>query len=176
MVKCFFRQIQVPFLFPSRLRSKTQLVVVHTTMYTKHKERTTLCSYQLLSSSFRRSCTYVTVAVLVHFCPKNMENIVAIQSIKSVKVHEFFIFYIDSFSKCCNLKTVLFFEEKQKESQIGTNTRYFMDKILKFRTLCVRRGASRNRRARSSVLCRDQRALYAFQVVICKKSIKMSKI
>ena len=77
MVKCFFRQIQVPFLFPSRLRSKTQLVVVHTTMYTKHKERTTLWSYQLLSSSFRRSCTYVTVAVLVNFCPKNMENIVA---------------------------------------------------------------------------------------------------
>lgn len=52
MVKCFFKQIQVPFLFPSRLRSRTQLVEVHTTMYTKHKERTTLCSYQLLSTVF----------------------------------------------------------------------------------------------------------------------------
>ena len=33
-----------------------------------------------------------------------------------ILVHEFLIFYIDSFSNCCNLKTVFIFEEKPKES------------------------------------------------------------
>ena len=83
-----------------------------------------------------------------------------------ILLHEFLIFYIDSFSNCCNLKTVFIFEEKPKESQIETNTRYILygqnfeiSDIV--RTL---RGIAQQARAFQRSLQRPAHALYADQV------------
>ena len=106
---------------------------------------------------------------------KNRENIVAIwASIKSVKY--------DSSPWIFNILHWQFFELLQlsflKKSQKSLRLKqiqdtYFMDKTLKFRTLCVRWGASRNRRARSSVVCRDQRALCTlFRRLLARKVSK----
>ena len=120
---------------------------------------------------------------------KNRENIVAIwASIKSVKYDSSpWIFNILhwQFFELLQLKNCVHFWRKAKRGLDWNkyiHDKYFMDKILKFRTLCVRRGASRNRRARSSVVCRDQRALctlfrrfFARKVSKCRRFEQVNK-